>query len=495
MRRGGARFALSMSTPSAAPAAVGLRSERGPLLLAMMLSTGLVAIDATILSTAVPSIVDDLGGFASFPWLFSIYLLASSVTTPIYAKLADTIGRKPVMLFGIAAFLVGSLLCGVAWDMPSLIAFRAVQGIGAGAILPVSMTIVGDVYTLEERSRVQGYLASVWAISAVVGPTLGGVFAQLDAWRWIFLVNVPLCIVAGVLVARRFHERVERQTHRLDWLGALLLTASLSLLILGVLEGGRAWAWASPLSIGILGAGAVLLALFVVVERRAAEPILPPMLLTRRLLRTTALMGLAIGGGLIGLTAYVPTYLEGSIGLAPIWAGLALATLTIGWPIAASLSGRLYLRIGFRATTIVGGVILVLAAGALAAVAGFPSPWIVAVLCLLVGLGFGFTAVPSVVAAQASVDWSERGVVTGAQMFSRSIGQAIGAAVLGALANATVDAAGGDATDPATIVGASQVVFIGTAVLAVLVLAAALAMPRDRGVHAVQEAEEPAARG
>lgn len=474
-----------MSTPSpAARTAVGLRSERGPLLLAMMLSTGLVAIDATILSTAVPSIVDDLGGFASFPWLFSIYLLASSVTTPISAKLADTIGRKPVMLVGIAAFLVGSLLCGVAWDMPSLIAFRAVQGIGAGAVLPVSMTIVGDVYTLEERARVQGYLASVWAISAVVGPTLGGIFAQLDAWRWIFLVNVPLCILAGWLVLSRFQERVERTPHRLDWPGALLLTASLSLLILGVLEGGRAWAWASPLSVGILAAGAVLLALFVVVERRAAEPILPSMLLARPLLRTTALMGLAIGGGLIGLTAYVPTYLEGSIGLAPIWAGLALATLTIGWPIAASLSGRLYLRIGFRATTIVGGTILVVAAIALAALAGIPSPWIVGALCLLIGLGFGFTAVPSVVAAQASVDWSERGVVTGAQMFARSIGQAIGAAILGALANATVDAAGGDATDPGTIVSASQVVFIGTAVLTALVLVAALAMPRDRGAHA-----------
>jgi Na+/melibiose symporter-like transporter len=299
---------------------------------------------------------------------------------------------------------------------------------------------------------------------------------------------VPLCLVAGWLVATRFQERVERTRHRLDWPGALLLTASLSLLILGVLEGGRAWAWSSPISVAILGAGAALLVAFVLVERRAAEPILPPLLLTRPLLRVTALMGLAIGGGLIGLTAYVPTYLEGSIGLAPIWAGLALATLTIGWPIAASLSGRLYLRIGFRSTTIIGGVILVVGAGGLAALAGIPSPFIVGALCLLVGLGFGFTAVPSVVAAQASVDWSERGVVTGAQMFSRSIGQAIGAAVLGALANATVDAAGGDASDPATIVSASQVVFVGTAVLSVLVLVAALAMPRDRGAHATPAA-------
>ena len=172
--------------------AVGFRSERGPVLIALMLSTGLVAIEATILATAVPSIVADIGGFSQFPWLFSIFLLAQAVSVPVYSKLADTVGRKPIMLVGIGTFLIGSVLCGFAWDMTSLIVFRAVQGLGAGAVLPVSITITGDLYTVRERARVQGYIASVWAASSVIGPSLGGLFAEFLSWRWIFFVNIPL---------------------------------------------------------------------------------------------------------------------------------------------------------------------------------------------------------------------------------------------------------------------------------------------------------------
>lgn len=444
----------------------------------MMLATGLVAIDATILATAVPSIVDDLGGFSSFPWLFSIYLLTQSVTVPIYSKLADTVGRKPIILFGIAVFLIGSLLCGVAWDMTSLIVFRAIQGIGAGAIMPMTITIVGDVYSVEERAKVQGYIASVWAVAAVVGPALGGLFAALEAWRWIFFVNVPLCIAAGWVIVVKFRERVERREHTLDIAGALTLTAALTLLMLGVLEGGTSWAWDSAVSIGIFTAGAALLVAFFVIERRAAEPIFPLWVVSRRLLGTTALLGFGIGGALIGLTAFVPTYLEGSINTSPLIAGFALATLTIGWPIAASLSGRIYLAIGFRATAIIGGAIMVVGSVLLAVFAFAPSVPLVAVICLFLGLGFGFAAVPSMVAAQSSVGWSERGVVTGAQMFSRSIGQAIGAAVLGAIANATIAASGGSEDDPASIVAGSTAVFVGVAVLAVVVLVSALTMPK-----------------
>jgi multidrug resistance protein len=171
-----------------------------------MLTTGLVAIDATILATAVPTIVKDLGGFAQFPWLFSIYLLAQAVTVPVYAKLADTVGRKPIVLAGIALFLLGSVLCGLAWSMPALIAFRAIQGLGAGAVQPMAVTIAGDIYTVVERAKVQGYLASVWAISSVVGPTLGGVFSQFLSWRWIFFVNIPLCVIAAWMLLRQFHE-------------------------------------------------------------------------------------------------------------------------------------------------------------------------------------------------------------------------------------------------------------------------------------------------
>lgn len=464
---------------SADRAGIGLRSERGPLLLAMMLSTGLVAIDSTVIATAVQSIVAAIGGFAEFPWLFSVYMLASAVTVPVYAKLADTIGRKPIMLFGIGAFLLGSILAAVAWNMPSLIAFRLVQGLGAGAVLPMAITMVGDMYTLEERARVQGYMASVWAISAVVGPTLGGIFAQLNLWRGIFLINIPLCLVAAWMIWTRFQEKVERRTHRIDYAGAALFTAALTLLILGVLQGGKAWAWSSTASLGIFGGGAALLVAFVLVERRAAEPILPFHLLSRRLLLSTNLLGFCVGMGLIGLTEYVPTFLSVTTGAAPVVAGLGLGALTIGWPIAATLAGRVYLRFGFRPTAILGGIVLVLGTGSLALSTRTPSFWLVAALCFVIGAGFGFSAVTTLVAAQSSVSWEERGVVTGTQMLFRSVGQALGAAALGAVANAVISSHGGDEQDRATMIAAAGSVFLAASVVAVLLLIAALSMPRQ----------------
>jgi len=460
-------------------AGIGLRSERGPLLLAMMLSTGLVAIDSTIIATAVQSIVGAIGGFSQFPWLFSVYLLASAVTVPVYAKLADTIGRKPIMLWGIGAFLLGSILCSVAWNMGALIAFRAIQGLGAGAVVPMAVTMVGDMYTLEERARVQGYMASVWAIAAVVGPTLGGVFAQFDLWRGIFVVNIPLCLVAGWMIWSRFQEKVERRTHRIDYAGAVLFTAALTLLILGVLQGGSGWAWTSPESLGVFGGGVLLLAAFVLVERRAAEPILPFHLLSRRLLLSTNLLGFCVGIGLIGLTEYVPTFLSVTTGASPIAAGLGLGALTIGWPLAATLAGRVYLRFGFRPTTILGGIVLVLGTGSLALSTRTPSFWLVAVLCFVIGAGFGFSAVTALVASQSSVSWEERGVVTGTQMLFRSVGQALGAAVLGAVANAVISAHGGNEQARSTMIAAAGSVFLAAAVVAVLLLVAALSMPKQ----------------
>ena len=225
---------------SSVAAGVGFRSERGPVLAAVMLSTALVAIDSTIIATAVPSVVDDIGGFTQFPWLFSVYLLAQAVTVPLYGKLSDLFGRKRVILFGIATFLVGSMLCGLATSMTMLIIFRAMQGLGAGGIAPVTVTIVGDLYTVEERAKVQGYVASVWGISSVVGPTLGGVFSEYVSWRWIFFVNIPLCLLAAGMIWRSYHERRTPARPVIDYRGAVLLTAGLTLLILGVLEGGQA---------------------------------------------------------------------------------------------------------------------------------------------------------------------------------------------------------------------------------------------------------------
>ena len=260
-------------TASVDRASIGLRSERGPILGALMLATGLIAIDATILATAVPSIVRDLGSYQQFPWLFSVYLLAQAVSVPIYSRFADTVGRKPIILLGIALFLLGSVLCGFAWSMPALIVFRIIQGIGAGAVAPMSMTIVGDIYTVAERAKVQGYVASVWAISSVVGPALGGIFAQLDAWRWIFWINVPLCLIAGWMLLRNYKEQKQTQRHSIDYGGAVLLTIGLTALILGMLEGGNAWAWLSVQSVLCFGIGVVALLAFGVVERRVAEPI------------------------------------------------------------------------------------------------------------------------------------------------------------------------------------------------------------------------------
>jgi EmrB/QacA subfamily drug resistance transporter len=458
--------------------AVGLRSERGPVLLAIMVSTGLVAIDATILATAVPSVVKDIGGFSAFPWLFSIYLLAQAVTVPIYSKLADMIGRKPIIIIGIGLFLLGSVLCGVAWSMPALIAFRALQGLGAGAVQPMSITIIGDIYTVAERARVQGYVAGVWAVASVVGPTLGGVFSQFASWRWIFYVNVPICVLAVILLLRGFHEKVEKRPHRIDFAGAGLLAASTALIVLAVLEGGVAWPWDSSISIGIFAAGAVLLAGFILVERRAPEPVLPLWVFGRRLLLTTSLVGFAVGAALIGLSSFVPTYLEGSIGSTPLIAGLGLAALTVGWPIAATFAGRLYLRIGFRLTALIGSAFVVVGTLVLAAFGLQPSLIIVAIACFVAGFGFGWSAVPTLIAAQASVGWGERGVVTGANMFSRSIGSAVGAAVFGAIANGVIAARGGNEHDPGIVAQASTGVFIAIAVTAVLIVLGVISMPK-----------------
>lgn len=460
---------------------VGFRSERGPILAALMLCNSLVALDSTIIATSVLTIVDDLGGFSQFPWLFSVYLLAQAVTVPVYGKLADLFGRKRLVLFGITVFALGSVLCGLAWSMPALIVARAIQGIGAGAIQPMVQTIAGDIYTVRERAKAQGYLASVWAMSSIVGPSVGGVFSEYLSWRWIFFVNIPLCVVAAVMLIRKFDEKREPAGTRrsIDYRGAALLTIGAGALILGLLEGGQSWAWASPTSIAVFTVGAVGVVLFVLAERRAPEPILPLWVLTRRVLVATSAVAAVIGSIVLTLTTYVPTFVQGVLGLSALAGGFALAPLLLSWPAMSSQSGKLYLRIGFRRTALIGSAIVMVGALLTLAWTETTPVWQVAAGCLVIGAGMGLVASPALIAAQSSVDWSERGVVTATNTFARSLGSAVGVAVCGAIVNATV----GPDRAPTELADAVHLLLYTVVGGALLMAVAAFAMPGGPAVQ------------
>ena len=477
---------------------MGLRSDRGPVLGSVMLSTALVAIDTTILATAVPAIVGDLGGFTEFPWLFSTYLLAQAVTTPIYGKLTDVFGRKALMLLGIGLFVAGSVLCALAWSMTALIVFRAVQGLGAGAIQGTGMTIMGDIYSVAERAVAQGYIASVWAMSAVVGPTLGGVLTDQASWRWIFWINVPLGAVAAWLLLRNFQEHSHRRERRpIDGLGAILLAGAAGLLLLGLLEGGIRWSWSSSTGIGVFVGAGVLLVAFVLAERRAVDPVLPPWVFSSRVLNAATIGAFVVGMVMLGVTTYVPVYAQRVLGSGTVTAGLAVAALAIGWPIAASTAGRFYVRWGFRPCLLAGTFFAVVGGGLLASAGPGSSVWVLAAGSLVLGLGLGYVASPSIVAIQSAVAWQRRGVATGVNMFSRSVGSAVGVAIFGAIANAGVAARLGGGQDAGSVeledlpIGvlepALHLVFLVVTACAALLVVAWLLMPR----HVEEQGADP----
>lgn len=408
------------------------------MLTGLVLAMGLAAMDATIVATAIPSIVRDLGGFALFAWVFSIYVLAQAITIPVYGKLADLHGRKPVLLAGTLIFLAGSALSGLAWSMPALIAFRALQGIGAGAIQPVAMTVVGDLYTVEERGRIQGWLSSVWGVSAVVGPALGGFFAEYASWRWIFYINIPIGAAALFIIARSLHEDVAHRRHRIDYGGAALLAIGVGLFIFGLLQGGVAWPWLSAPGVGVFVVAVASLAAFGWQERHAAEPMLPPWVMTRRVLVGANLSNLALGVLSIGLTTFLPTYAQGVLGVGAVVAGFILAAMSISWPLASTVSARLYLRIGFRDNALIGAALALVSALVFVALPQAAPLWAPTLGSLIMGAGLGLIATPLIVGIQSVVDWDRRGVVTSASIFARLVGQALGAAVFGSVANAAL---------------------------------------------------------
>ncbi len=474
------------------------RILRRPFVLAsVMAAMFMIAIEATIVSTAMPQIAGQLGDLHLYSWVFSAFLLTQTATTVVFGKLADLYGRKPVLLVGIAVFLAGSVLCGFSWSMPSLVVFRLLQGAGAGAVQPGGLTVVGDLYSVQERGKVQGYLASVWGVSSVLGPLAGGLIVQHLSWAWIFWINVPVGLIAAAGFVTFLHEDVARGRHSVDVAGAALFAAAVAALMVALTEMGTTNGRASLLAGGVCAASA---ALFVAQERRARDPMLAFALWARRPIATANAATLLSGMTIIGLTTFLPMYVQGVLGRSALVAGFALTMMVLGWPVGATIAARNFNRFGLRATLLFGAALV--PGGALAFVALSPgaSPVQAGIGSIVVGLGMGFLSTAAIVIIQDSVGWTERGSATASNIFSRNLGSTLGAAVLGGVLNASLarhrdgamavgfdqirhllDRPGAAVADPAVRAALAQslhVTFLAVFLIAAMTLAAALLVPR-----------------
>ncbi|WP_026572008.1 MULTISPECIES: MDR family MFS transporter [Sediminibacillus] len=411
------------------------KTKRPLVLAALVISMFMAAIEGTIVATAMPDIVGDLGGFSVYSWVFSSFLLMQAVTTLIYGKLSDLFGRKPIFLIGVIIFLAGSLLCGLATTMTMLVVFRVVQGLGAGAVQPIVTTIVGDMYTVEERSKIQGYLASVWGISSVVGPLLGGFIVRYSDWAWIFWMNIPLGIIGMIGVILFFHEDVTKEKKSIDYIGSSLFFLAISALIVVLVQGGAAWAWTSPQVLVLITVFIIGAVLFIWQEKKATAPMMPLGIWNDKLITIANLATLTSGMMMIGLSSFLPTYVQAVMGYSAIVAGFTLCTMSIGWPISATIAGHLVLKIGFRPTAILGGTALGIGGLLFVFLDPGKGPVYAGISSFVVGVGMGLSSTTFIVAIQSSVDWKTRGVATSLNMFMRIIGSALGAAVLGGVLN------------------------------------------------------------
>jgi EmrB/QacA subfamily drug resistance transporter len=464
-----------------------------------MLGMFLAALEATAVGTAMPTAVAELGGVARYSWAFSAYLLTSTTVVPMFGKLADLYGRRLIYIVGTCVFMIGSGLCGVAGDFTQLILFRALQGLGAGAVMPVAITLIGDIYPLEERGKVQGLFSGVWGISSLVGPAAGGLITELLSWRWVFFLNVPFGILSIVMLRLYLRERQPRRDHRLDVLGTFSLTVTVALLLLTILEGSEVLGWSDPRMFGLLGLSALGAAFFLWQEKRAAEPMLPLDLFRNRVIAVASAGSVVIGTILFCATAFVPMFTQGVLGGSPLDAGLTLAPMTIGWPVASAFSGWMLLRIGYRPLTVAGAAVALVGSSLLATVDAGTARWVVMGAMLVMGVGLGLLSTPYLVAVQNAVPWERRGVATSSTQFFRTIGGAVAVAAFGALLNARMAASlGGDADpnvaldpslaarmDPAALAQLREglghglhAVYFGMAVIAAAGLVVALAFPR-----------------
>lgn len=407
--------------------------------MALIGTTALSALDANIVGPAIPSIVGSLKGLPLLPWLTTAFLLTSTVSVPVWSKLADRHARKPVLLVGITLFLLGSALCGLAGSMEWLIAFRGLQGLGAGAVVPVLFTLIGDIYPLEERARIQGVFSAVWGVSGVGGPLLGGAIVSLWNWPWIFLINVPVgMLTGGMLVAYLLEPPHEQHTAPpFDWPGALLLSGGITAALLALQEGKTA-GWSSPELLALLVVAGVALVAFWRVERRAADPLLPHAALNLPVVRVAIAAGMLGDALLIGGGAYLPLLVQGVWQGTPLEAGLAVAPLSLGWPLASTFAGRGILRWGYRPVARTGAALIALGALGLITLGAGAPVWLLPLTMFIEGLGYGLAYPSALMAIQNAVPWSARGATTGLLQFARNIGATTAGVLLGFILTATL---------------------------------------------------------
>jgi EmrB/QacA subfamily drug resistance transporter len=376
-----------------------------------------------------------LGQLQYYAWVFSSFLLAQTATTVVFGKLADLFGRRSVLLVGIGIFLGGSLLCGFAWSMPSLIAFRLIQGLGAGAIQPVSITVIGDIYATHERGRIQGWLASVWGVSSVIGPLAGGLIIQHVSWAWIFWINLPIGLAAAAGFFFFLQETVQSHERSVDVMGASLFTVAIAALMVTLTEMGSSGGRLVLIALSVCG---VASALFIAQERRARDPMIAFALWSRRAIATTNATTLFGGMTVIGLTTFLPMYVQAVMGRSLLEAGFMLTAMVLSWPIASTIGARNFGRFGLRPILVFGTALLPVGALPFVMLTPDSSPFLAGLGSLILGFGMGFLSTAAIVLIQDSVGWTERGAATASNLFARNLGSTLGAAILGAVLNASL---------------------------------------------------------